>query len=167
MTLALPTLDQRAVIEPDTGELKSLRDASDRALAVAADQIAALDAELYAAKRAVAAELRDRHGIGAVDAGGYRFTITESQSWPAGATADALAQLVASGAITRGDAGRAMPAKPTPDARALKSLAGRLTVTDPEAAKILADACTISPPSLRKITAVAVDATHHQEQPAA
>lgn len=143
--------------DESTGELVSLRDASDHALVAAAERVALLDGELYAAKRALAAELRDRHGVGAVDAGGYRFTVAESQSWPSGATEDALRRLVASGAITHADANRAMPDKPTPDARALKTLISRLLVTDPEAAKALASACTVSPASVRRIAPSAVD----------
>ena len=155
---ALPAILSDQVVDPDTGELVALRDASDRALAVAAEQIVALDAELFARKRMLAAELRDRHGVGRVNAGGYRFTIIESESWPKSATAAALEELVRVGAITHADADRAMPAKPTPDARALKALAGRLAVRSPEAARILARACTVSPPSVREITPTAVDA---------
>jgi hypothetical protein len=150
-------LEAGQVVEPGTGELVALRDASDRALVVAAEQITALDAEVFARKRGLAAELRDRHGVGTVNTAGYRFTIAESQSWSKGATAQALERLLAAGAITEADANRAMPARPTPDPRALKALAGRLTVSDPDAARVLASACTISPPSLRGIEPTAVD----------
>ena len=159
MTTVLPVIaDTAVVVEPDTGELVAIKDASDRALIVAADQLAAIDAEIFARKRALAAELRDRHGVGTTRVGGYRFKIAESQSWPAGATHDALEQLLASGAITLGDAERAMPAKPAPDTRALNVLAARLTKSNPDAARILARACTTSPPSLREITRDATDA---------
>ena len=153
-----------ALIDPDTYELVDLRHASDRAIITAAQQIAELDAHLYAAKRALAAELHDRHGVGTTTAGGYQFQIAESQSWPIGATGHALSKLVTSGAITLGDANRAMPDKPKPDARILKALAGRLAVKDPDAARILADAATVSPPSIRQITPVAVDATPSRQE---
>lgn len=158
--MSLPVLaaaGNHQVAEPDTGELVDLRDASDRALAAAAERVSELDRDLLAAKRALAAELRDRHGVGATHAGGFVFTITESQSWPQGATQAALDELVRAGWISEADRERAMPSKPKPDARALKALAGRLAVSNPEAAAVLAGACTVSPPSLRDVCAEAVD----------
>lgn len=146
------------VINQETGEVLALRDAPDRVLLEAAARVAELDRELLAAKRALAAELRKRHGVGATRAAGYRFTVAESTSWPVKATADALHDLAASGAIGEGDVLRCLPEKPKPDARALKALAGRLAVSDPDAARILAGACTVSPPSLRDITEDAIDA---------
>lgn len=143
----------------DHGEPVTVRDASDHALARAAERVAALDRDLYDAKRALAAELRSRYGVGSVDAGGHTFKIVESQSWPVGATRNALADLIGTGKITEADAQRAMPAHPKPDGRALKSLLGRLMVSDPAAAKILADAATVSPPSVRDIRQTAVDGT--------
>ena len=150
-------LGQLAVIDPDTGEVLPVTAASDRALISAARQVAEADALLLDAKRTLARELRDRYSVGTVHAGGYRFTITESTSWPAGPTRDALAELVGSGAISQADADRAMPSKPKPDARALKALAGRLAVSNPDAARVLAEACTVSPASVRDIHAEAVD----------
>lgn len=159
MTLpVIQTEGDLAVVDPDTGLVTTLRDASDRALAYAADRVAHLDRDILAAKRALAAELRDRHGVGQVHAGGYGFKIAESQSWPVGATKDALERLVADGKVSEADARRAMPDKPKPDTRALKALIGRLTVSDPEAARLLADACTTSPPSVRDVVPEAVDA---------
>jgi len=157
LTILRDGLDELAVIDPDTGELAPLRDASDRALAHAAQKLAEHDSEVYAMKRALAHELRSRHGVGKATAGGYGFTVAESQSWPVGATQDALRALVAAGVITQGDAHRAMPVKPKPDARQLKALIGRLTVSDPEAARVLAGACSVSPPSVRDVHVVAVD----------
>ena len=150
-------LDEVAVVDPDTGELAPLRDATDRALVNAARLLAEHDRDVLAFKRALAHELRVRHGVGKAEAGGYGFTVTEAQSWPAGATLDALRGLVEAGVIAQGDADRAMPAKPRPDARQLKALIGRLTVTNPDAAKMLAGVCTVSPPSVREVREVAVD----------
>lgn len=147
----IPTDGNLEVVDPDTGEALPVTDASDRALAHAAHQVAELDRELFQAKRVLAAELRDRHGIGTTRTGGYEFKITESQSWPATATREALEALVVRGTITQADADRAMPAAPKPDGRALKALASRLAVTYPDAAQILAAACTTSPPSLREL----------------
>ena len=146
-----------AVIEPATGEAVSLPQASDHALAHAAEKIAEADRELYAMKRALAHELRERHGVGTAHAGGYRFQVSESVSWPQRATEDALKQLVAEGRISEADAGRCMPARPKPDARQLKALAGRLAVSDPEAARVLSEAATVSPPSVRDVAREAVD----------
>ncbi len=147
-----------AIVDPDTGEWLPVRHASDRALAHAAAQIAELDRETLDAKRTVAAELRTRHGVGKANAGGYEFTIAESQTWPAGPTQDALARLVGDGLISEADAARAMPSRPRPDVRQLKALAGRLAVTDPDAARVLVEACTVSPASVRSVQAAAVDA---------
>jgi hypothetical protein len=128
--MTLPVLSGRGgdlqVPDPDTGEVLAIRDASDRALATAAREIADLDRQLYEAKRALASELRDRHGVGVAYAGGHAFTVKEEQSWPAGATKDALARLIERGEITQADADRAMPAKPAPDKRAIKALISRL-----------------------------------------
>ncbi len=147
-----------AVADPDTGEWLPVRRATDRALAHAARLIAELDRQTLEAKRTIAAELRSRHGVGKVHAGGHEFTVAESQSWPAGPTLDALDRLVAAEQITDADAQRCMPVKPRPDARSLKALAGRLAVSDPDAARVLADACTVSPASLRDVQPSAVDA---------
>lgn len=151
------TAGDLAVVEPDTGEVLPIRNASDRALADAALRVAELDRDLLAAKRALAAELRQRHGVGAAHAGGYAFTVAESRSWPVRATADALDRLARTGRIAEADVLRAMPSKPRPDSRQLKSLLERLMMSDPDAARILADACTVSPPSLRDIQPEAVE----------
>ncbi len=146
-----------AVVDPDTGEWLAVRHASDRALAHAASLIAELDSQTLDVKRTVAAELRTRHGVGKVHAGGYEFTVAESQTWPAGPTSDALSQLVDDGLISEADAARAMPSRPRPDARQLKALAGRLAVTDPDAARVLVAACTVSPASVRSVQSLSVD----------
>ena len=150
-------LGDLTVVDPESGEALAPWQASDRALVHAVEKVAELDSELLRAKRALAHELRHRHGVGATHAGGYGFTIAESQSWPAGPVRDALAHLVGTGAITQADADRAMPSRPKPDARALKALAGRLAVSNPDAARVLADACTVSPASVRDIHPEAVD----------
>jgi hypothetical protein len=139
------------VPDPDTGEVLAIRDASDRALATAAREIADLVDQLFDARRALAAELRDRHGDGTVHAGGHAFTIKAEQSWGVRATGDALARLIAEGEITQADADRAMPRKPAPDKRAIKALISRLVGTSPAAAQVLADAGTVSPASLRDV----------------
>lgn len=159
--MSLPVLSGRGgdlqVPDPDTGEVLAIRDASDHALATAAREIADLDRQLFDAKRALASELRDRHGVGVVHAGGHAFTVAEAQSWPATATKLALACLVAEGEITQADVDRAMPAKPTPDKRAIKALISRLVGTSPAAAQVLADAGTVSPASVRDVRVEAVD----------
>jgi len=156
----LPVLqgDQGYLVpEPDTAELLPVREASDRALAAAAEQLAQLDAEVLRAKRAIAAELRDRYGVGKAHAGGFSFAVTESVSWPVGATEEALRHLLERGVISHGDYDRAMPLKPSPNRSQLKALIGRLMTSDPEAAKLLADAATTSPPSVRDVVAEAVE----------
>lgn len=161
MTPGLPVIhrdDRLLVADPDTGELLPLAAASDRALAAAAEQAQRLDRDLLDCRRALAAELRARHGVGRARAGGYRFEVTQSTSWPARATTDTLARLVADGVIGQADADRCMPARPRPDARQLKALIGRLTVTDPDAARTLAATATVSPPSVRDVQADHVDA---------
>jgi hypothetical protein len=158
LPVVINDIDGPSVVDPSTGELSTVHDASDRALAHAAEQVARLDRELWAAKRALAHELRQRYGVGRSHAGGYAFTIAESVSWPVGTTSEALEQLVADDRITAGDADRCMPLRPKPDARQLKALAGRLATSDPEAAKVLAEACTTSPPSIREVEPEAVDA---------
>lgn len=150
---------QTAVVDPSTGEMVALRDASDRALAHAAAVLAEYDRNTFAFRRAVAAELRHRHGVGKVTAGGYAFTVAESQSWPLGATKGVLEDLVAEGVINEAEMERCIPVKPRPDPRQLKALVGRLTVSDPDAARRLARACTLSPPSLRDVVDRSVDAT--------
>jgi hypothetical protein len=159
--MSLPVLSGRGgdlqVPDPDTGEVLAIRDASDRALATAAREIADLVDHLFDARRALAAELRDRHGVGVAHAGGHAFEVKAEQSWPAGATRDALARLLAEGEITQADAARAMPSKPAPDKRAIKALIRRLVGTSPTAAQVLADAGTVSPASLRDVRVEAVD----------
>jgi hypothetical protein len=150
-------LDELAVIDPATGEVAPLRDASDHALAAAADQLAEHDRYVLDCKRAIAHELRVRHGVGKASAGGYELTITEAQSWPAGAVTAALNDLLVTGTISEGDFDRCMPSRPRPDARALKALLGRLLVSDPDAARVLASAATVSPASVRDVHRVAVD----------
>lgn len=158
LPVLISDLADPCVADPDTGEFVPVKDASDRALATAAEQVARIDQQVWAAKRVLAAELRQRHGVGRSHAGGYSFTVAESVSWPVGATSEALEQLVADDKITAGDADRCMPLRPKPDARQLKALAGRLAVSDTDAARALAGACTTSPPSVREVEPEAVDA---------
>lgn len=146
------------VIDPSTGESLALRDASDHAIAHACERVTELDRALLETKRALAAEMRERHGVGTVHAGGYTMKVTESQSWPLNATESALHRLLSEGRISPGDVERCMPSKPRPDGRQLKALVGRLLASDPDAARVLAEACTTSPPSVRDIEREAVDA---------
>lgn len=159
--MSLPILrtehDELAVVNPDTGALELLSEASDRALAHAADLLAQHDADVLSMKRAVAHELRDRYGVGKAEAGGYEFRVTESTSWPMGAVSDALTRLVAEGSIGEGDVRRCVPSKPKANPVQLKALLGRLLVSDPDAARVLAAAATTSPPSVRDVRVVAVD----------
>lgn len=147
-----------AVVDRETGLMVALTDASDRAIAQAAADLAEHDKRVFELKRALAAEMHSRHGVGTAHAGGYAFEVAESQSWPKGATEATLKHLLAEGKISEADMRRAMPEKPSPAAGQLKALIGRLTVKDPEAAKLLAKAATVSPPSLREVRPEAVDA---------
>lgn len=151
------TAGDLAVVDPDSGELLTVRKSSDRALLHAAERLAQHDRDILHAKRAIAAELHQRHGVGKARAGGYRFTATEKTSWPVGATEQALGRLLADGHITRAEHDRCLPAKPKPDARQIKALLGRLLTSNQAAAKVLADACSKSPPSLSDVDAEAVD----------
>ena len=151
----VPTAGNLAIIDAN-GELVPLNEAPDRLLLDAMEQTIQIDQDAMAAKRAIAAELKDRYGVGSTSAAGYAFKLTESQSWPQGATKEALEHLRARGVISHGDAERAMPLKRVPDGRALKALVGRLMVSDPEAARVLADACTVSAPAVRELKQDAV-----------
>lgn len=146
------------VADPDTGQMVALCEASDRVLAMAAAEVAEHDRRVLDIKRALAAELRERHGVGTAHAGGYRLLVAESVSWPVGATSSALSELRERGVISQGEVDRCLPSKPKPDGVKLKALIGRLTVSDPEAAKLLADAATVSPPSVRDVQLESVDA---------
>lgn len=158
MSLPVLATDTGLLIpNPDTGELQPLHQATDRTLAQAADELGRLDRELLEAKRAIARELRERYGVGRVHAGGYGFTVTESQSWPLKATSDVLDGLAREGRISEADVIRCMPERPKPDGRQLKALIGRLTVSDPEAARAVAEACSVSPPSVRDVVLESVE----------
>jgi hypothetical protein len=155
-------LDELAVVDPDTGGLTALRDASDRALAHAARLLAEHDSDILQMKRALAAELRERHGVGQCRAGGYAWEVAEATSWPVRATQTALEELVRSGAVSAGDADRCLPRKPKPSSAQIKALLGRLMVSDPDAARRLSEAATVSPASVRDVREVAIDV---QSQP--
>jgi hypothetical protein len=146
-----------AVVDRSTGEMVALSEASDHAIASAAAELAEHDRTVYELKRALAAEMRERHSVGKSEAGGYAFTVAEAQSWPVGATREALLVLLRDGHITDADMRRCLPMKPKPDATQLKALLGRLD--DPEAYRVLVSARTVSPPSLKEVRAVAVDAS--------
>lgn len=145
------------VADPDTGEMVQLREASDRVLAAAAAEVAEHDRQVLDIKRAIAAELRERHGVGTAHAGGYRFVVAESVSWPVGATSSALSKLRERGVISQGEIDKCLPSKPKPDGVKLKALINQLTVSDPEASRLLADAATVSPPSVRDVQLESVD----------
>jgi hypothetical protein len=144
------------MIPDDTGELVAIHEATDNVLLRAVARLSELDAEVMAAKRALAFEARERFSVGSSERGGYQFKVAESQSWPLQATDDALRTLVLKGKISQADYDRAMPLKRKPDAVQLKALLGRL-LSDPEAAKILAHARTTSPPRIEGVRACAVD----------
>lgn len=143
-------------IPDENGIMVELHEAGDNDLLRAVARLSELDAEIMAAKRALAFEARERFSVGSSTAGGFEFKVSESQSWPLRATDDALRTLVVRGLISQADYERAMPAKPKPDAVQLKALLTRL-LSDPKAAKILADARTTSPPSIRDVRVCAVD----------
>lgn len=147
--------DALAIVDAN-GELVPLTDAPDRTILDAYERVVEADREVFAAKRALAAEMRNRYGVGSTNAAGYAFKVTESQSWPQGRTKEALMVLLEQRKVSQADVERAMPLKRVPDARALKALVGRLTVEDPVSAKLLADACSVSAPSLRDVQADSV-----------
>jgi hypothetical protein len=89
------------IIDQDTGQAFPIGQASDHTLAAAVEKIAEFDRDLFTAKRAVAAELRHRHGVGKSVAGGYEFTVAESQSWPVGAVTRRSDQTAVGGRISR------------------------------------------------------------------
>jgi hypothetical protein len=144
------------MIPDDSGELVPIHEASDNVLLRAVTRLSELDAEIMAAKRALAFEARERFSVGSSEAGGYGFKVTESQSWPQHPTDDALRTLLLKGKISQADYDKAMPAKPKPDGKQLSALLGRL-LSDPDAAKILAGARTTSPPSVQGVQELAVD----------
>jgi hypothetical protein len=144
------------MIPDDTGELVAIHEASDNVLLRAVARLSELDAEIMAAKRALAFEARERYGVGSCHEGGHDFKVSEATSWPQRPTDGALKTLLLKGKISQADYDRAMPSKPKPDGTQLKALLGRL-LSDPEAAKILADARTTSAPSIREIKSVAVE----------
>jgi hypothetical protein len=162
--MSLPVLPDpvsgNLMIPDETGELVPINNrelAADHLVMQAFERVQEMIDDAFAAKRALAAEMRARHGVGVRRTGGYAFKVSESTSWPKGATGDALRTLVLKGSISQADMDRAMPSKPTPDATQLKALLGRLLVKDAEAYKVLVDACSTSAPSLGEVRAVAVD----------
>jgi hypothetical protein len=148
--------DASYVLEPATGEMVPVHDATDRAILEAANRLDTLRREVWQLSGQLAGEVRRRHGIGTSEQAGFRFKVSQTTSWPKGSTQAVLDNLVEAGIIMRADRDRAMPLKPTPDARALKALIGRLTVSHPVAAQHLADAATVSSPSIRDLRETAV-----------
>jgi len=145
------------IADSASGELVAIREATDHVLADVAFQIARQDAETLRVKRALAFEIRERVGVGSSQVGGFSLKVTESTSWPTGATTAALERLVGEGRINEADAVRCIPHVPKPSGTQLRALLNRLMVKDPTAAALLAAACTTSPPSVRDIRQVAVD----------
>lgn len=144
-----------AVID-DQGELIPLREATDHLLLRTVTKLMDAQTDLTAAKRALAFEMRDRHGVGTAHTPAGDFRVAESVSWPDKATDEALKTLLRRGSITGADYDRAMPLKRKPDAAQCKALLGRL-LSQPVAAKVLADARSVSPPSVSDVRVVAVD----------
>lgn len=167
MSDALPVVwsddDQPFIPDPASGELLPVAAHADETLLLVAEQAAQVDRRILTLKRAVAHELRDRHGVGVARSAGFRFQVAEPTNWPKGATWIALQTLVESGAIGRADAERCMPSKPTPDGRQLKALLGRLVTADAEAARVLQQACTTSPPSLRDVEREAIQGSVEEQ----
>jgi hypothetical protein len=145
------------IADPDTGEAVQVRQAPDYALLAAAEKLAELDAEVLAAKRVLATELRERHGIGTTRTSGFAFKVHENVSWPLGATREALDLLVSAGKILPADRQRCLPKKEVTDGRQLKALLNGLLTKDPDGARILADAATTSPPSVRELQRESVE----------
>lgn len=144
-----------AVID-EQGELVPLREATDHLLLRTVTKLMDAQTNLTAAKRALAFEMRDRHGVGTAHTPAGDFRVTEEQRWPDKATDEALKTLLRRGSITEADYDRAMPLKRKPDATQCNALLRRL-LSDPEAARILAGARSASPPSVRDVQMGAVD----------
>jgi hypothetical protein len=155
----LPVVHQGAdvcVVEPGTGELVPLREASDRAILEAEARVDELRREVTAARYAIGAEMRERYGIGTSRGAGFVFKVTETTNWPLGETQRVLKALLDDFRISRADYNRALPLKPKPDAVQIKALVGRLTVADPKAAAELAACASVSAPSIRDLKEEAV-----------
>jgi hypothetical protein len=144
------------VLEPATGEMLPISEATDRAILEAEARVDELREEVTAARYAIGAEMRERYGIGTSREAGYSFKVTETTSWPLGETQRVLKELLADLKISRADVNRALPLKPKPDAVQLKALIGRLTVSDPKAAAELSACATVSSPSIRDLKEEAV-----------
>ncbi len=144
------------VLEPATGEMLPISEATDRAILEAEARVDELREEVTAARYAIGAEMRERYGIGTSHEAGFSFRVQETVNWPLGATQRVLKELLADLKISRADINRALPLKPKPDAVQLKALISRLTLTDPKAAAELAACATVSQPSIRDLREEAV-----------
>lgn len=140
------------VLEPATGELLPVSEATDRAILEAEAFYEEQRSEAMAARRALADEASRRHGFGMKHCAGFGFRIEQTRSWPKGGTEAALRELLRTEKITRAEFEDAMPPKPTPDARKCKSLGERLMMSgEIEASKLLMDACSVSAPVIKAL----------------
>lgn len=145
------------VVEPGTGELVPISEATDRAILEAEAFYEEQRSEAMAARRALADEASRRHGFGMKHRAGFGFKIEQTRSWPKGSTEAALRELLRTEKITRAEFEDAMPSKPTPDARKCKSLGERLMMSgEIEASKLLMDACSVSAPVIKALKVEAV-----------
>jgi hypothetical protein len=145
------------VVEPGTGELVPLGEASDRAILEAEAFYDEQRSEAMAARRALGEAIAKRHGFGAKHRAGFAFKIEQTRSWPQGSTEAALRELLRSEKITQAEFEDAMPWKRSPDGRKCKSLGERLMMSgEIDAAKRLMDACSVSAPVIKALREEAV-----------
>lgn len=144
------------VLEPSTGELVELHQATDRALLEAGKWLADDKRDKTAFSRTLAEEAVSRHGHGVKHAAGFEFKVEQTRSWAKLGTVDACRHLLRDGLITDAEFEDAVPYKRVPAAVKCKGLVERLMLSgELEAAKRLSDACSISAP---RITGIAEEA---------
>lgn len=138
--------------EAGTGEMVTIRNASDRALLEAEARASALREDVMAGRRALAAEVAERHGYGTKHEAGYGFKVEVTRSWQKVGTIDAVRRLLSQGLISDAEFDDAVPYRRVPDARKCKALVERLMLSgEVEAAKALADTCSVSDPRVSSI----------------
>jgi hypothetical protein len=140
------------VLEPNTGELVPISEASDRAILAAEKQLSD-DVKVRAAlRRALAHEVSERYGFGVKHEAGFGFDVEQTRSWQKVGTIQALLKLWADEKISEGELADAAPWKRVPDARKCKALVERLMLSgELEAAKALAATCSVSAPRIIKV----------------
>jgi hypothetical protein len=147
------------VLEPATGEMLPVAEASNRAILEAAERAYAQKGDLSQAGHTLAEEMARRQGFGIKHDAGYEFKVEVTRSWSKGGTGTTLRELVKEGEISRADYENAMPLVRVPSATKCKALVERLMLDGRiKAAKRLSEACSVSAARISKIKAEAVQA---------